>query len=71
MFEATTENFIQVYFSGLIVQAQPYLMDGWIGEWWDRRNNTNIFLMSPATCHKYLKFTEEFEKNKPLLMELR
>jgi hypothetical protein len=71
MLKASQEIFIKMYFSGLVVQAQPYLLDGWIGEWWNNRTGENIFLTSPETHHKYLKFVEEFEKNRPLLAELR
>ncbi len=71
MLKATTENFIKMYFSGLKVQIECYMMDGWVGEWWNCNNGDNIFLVSPSTHYKYLKFVEEFEKDRPLLAELR
>jgi hypothetical protein len=71
MIKATTENFIKMYFSGLRVQIEIYLMDEWVGCWWNCNNGDEIYIVSPQTHHKYLKFVEEFEKNKPLLAELR
>ena len=71
MLKATTENFIQIYFSGLRVQPEIYLMDNWVAHWWDKSTGIDLILVSPATHHKYLKFVEEFEKNRPLLAELR
>lgn len=71
MLKATPENFQKMYFSGLRVQAEVYLLDGWVGEWWDCNSGDNIFLVSLQTHHRYLKFVEAFEKDKPLLVELR
>lgn len=71
MFEATRGNFLKVYFSRLRVQSTTHFMDGWVGDWWDWNNDDNIFLVSPETHYRYLKFVEEFEKDKPLLAELR
>lgn len=71
MFEANEKNFLEMYFSGLRVHQEVYLLDGWIGCWWDSFEGITIYLVSPQTHHKYLKFVEEFEKNKPLLTELR
>lgn len=71
MFKANQENFLKVYFSGLSVLSTPYVMDEWIGEWPCSSSGCIIFLISPKTHHQYLKFIEFFEKNKPLLVELR
>lgn len=71
MIKATPETFQKMYFSGLKVQIEIYLMDGWVGDWWDCNNGDNIFLVSPQTHSRYLNFVEYFEKNKPLLAELR
>ena len=71
MFKATQENFLKMYFSRLRVQSTPYLMDKWVGEWWCSNSGCVMFLVSPETYHHYLKFIEFFEKNKPLLAELR
>ncbi len=71
MFKANQENFLKVYFSGLKVQTEVYLMSGWINIWWCSDSGYDMFLVSPETHHQYLKFVEQFERSKPLLAELR
>ena len=71
MLKASPETFQVMYFSRLAVQCEVHLKSGWVAEWWSDRTGEHIFLASPETHHKYLKFVEAFEKDKPLLTELR
>jgi hypothetical protein len=71
MFKASSENFLKMYFSGLRVKVEVYLMDGCVIEWFFSFDGASVFLVSPETYHKYLKFVEKIEKNKTLLTELR
>lgn len=71
MLKATAENFTKMYFSGLRIQIEIYLMDNWVAHWQDCSSGNKMFVVSPQTHYKYLKFIEEFEKDRPLLAELR
>jgi hypothetical protein len=71
MTKANTETFQIIYFSGLMVRSERYLMNDCVVDWIDRHTGEKLFLLSPETHHQYLKFVESIKKNKPLLAELR
>ena len=71
MVKANRENFIKMYFSGHRVESAIYFVEDSTIEWYFNDRSIKVFLVSPETHRQYLKFVEEFEKNKPLLAELR
>ena len=71
MLKDSQEIFKKMYFSGLRVESTIFFMNDIVQEWQDPSSGDKMFIVSPETHHHYLKFIESFEKDKPLLSELR
>lgn len=63
--KANYQNFINVYLSNREVCVDVFINDYSILMW------DNMCLMSPSCYAKYQEFVDKFEKERPLLVELR
>ena len=70
MFKATEKMFLNVLFSGIIVEIHIYCEDDIIYYWTDNSSSTTSYLMSPRTGVRYNEFKDNLRKTHPLLMEL-
>jgi hypothetical protein len=70
MLKASQEIFQKMYFSGFRVESTIFFMVDKVAEWQDPSSGDKMFIVNPETHYRYLKFIEEFEKDKPLLAEL-
>lgn len=70
MFKATEKMFLNVLFSGIVVEIHIYCEDDIIYYWTDSSSSTISYLMSPRTGVRYNEFKDNLKKTHPLLMEL-